>query len=99
MKDHILALKDGDHHYQIAFDNGAKLGTAYQEVDGYFYFEPDCSKAGFWQPHILRGIADKLDEINKPWNDLIEKDLEAMRQLGFWDVEPTTSKFDDDERE
>ena len=99
MKDHIIAIKDGEHRYHIVFTNGHKLGEAYQEVDGYFYFEPNRSNVGFWMPHILRAIADKLDEINKPWNDMVERDLEAMRQLGFWDLDPTTSKFDDDERE
>jgi hypothetical protein len=99
MKDHIIAIKDGPHRYHFAFNNGAKLGVAEASDDGYFYFWPENAQRGYWAPYLLRAIADKLDEINKPWNDVVERDLEAMRQLGFWDVDPTTSKFDDDERE
>ena len=99
MKQYIEANKTSSGAYQLRFSNGALMGTAEQEVDGYYYFYPDQTKRGFWAPFILRAIADKVDEINKPWNDMIEKDLAAFKQLGFWDIDPTTSKFDDDERE
>jgi hypothetical protein len=37
------------------------------DVDGYYYFWP--SNDGCWPSHIMRSIANKLDEINKKWND------------------------------
>ena len=40
------------------------------DVDGYYYFWP--SNNGCWPAHVLRSIANKLDDINKKWNDEIE---------------------------
>ena len=39
------------------------------DVDGYFYFWP--TNDGCWSAYIMRSIADKLDEVNKKWDDQI----------------------------
>ena len=46
----------------------------YQDVDGFYYYDPPLH-CGCFQSHTLREIADKLDEMNKVWNEQIEKEL------------------------
>lgn len=47
------------------------VGQFIREVDGYFYFFDDNPNRGLWQAHVLRYIADKLDEMNKPYEDIL----------------------------
>lgn len=49
------------------------LAGIYQEVDGFYYYDPPTS--GSYAAHTLREIAAKLDELNKPWSEQIERDL------------------------
>lgn len=52
------------------------LGDAVLYEDGFFYFHfANDGNKGYWQAHILRGIADKLDELNKEWREYIDKNL------------------------
>jgi len=41
------------------------------DVDGYFYFWP--ANNGCWSAHIIHSIANKLDEVNKKWDDQIHE--------------------------
>ena len=41
------------------------------DVDGYFYFWP--VNDGCWAAYILHSIANKLDEVNKKWDDHIHE--------------------------
>lgn len=45
-----------------------KSEAIYQEVDGYYYFDPNCCD-GILASHNLRTIADELDLINKETSD------------------------------
>ncbi len=66
--------KKSEDHYEVVFDNGVVLGVFLRDVDGYFYYWPE-KLSGAWEAHILRAIADKLDEINKPWDEQIRNDI------------------------
>jgi hypothetical protein len=48
------------------------LGGVYQEVDGFFYFDP-LTDQGCYSAHTLREMADYLDAKNKPWQEQINK--------------------------
>ena len=67
--------KISDTKYQGVFDNGVILGDIYMEVDGFFVFWPneDVNKKGYWESWVFREIADKLDEMNKPWKEEIDR--------------------------
>lgn len=52
---------------------GVHLGTFEQDVDGYYYFW-NSKMLGSFASYALRMIADKLDEVNKPWTDKINND-------------------------
>lgn len=49
------------------------LKDIYQECDGFYYYEPPRRRS--YSSQILRAIADKLDEMNKPWEDQLESEL------------------------
>ena len=49
--------------------NNKVVGYLIVDVDGYFYFWP--SNEGCWSAHMMRTIANKLDEVNKKWDDQI----------------------------
>jgi hypothetical protein len=64
--------------FQVMFHNGVILGEFYREVDGFYYFEPwQRDGSGYIASHVLREMADKLDEMNKAWSELIEKNLKS----------------------
>ena len=50
------------------------IGYIYMEVDGYWVFMPKTGQ-GHWDSYSLRAIADKLDELNKPWDDKIKREF------------------------
>ena len=56
--------------------NDVYLGDALMDVDGYYYFWFEEGKSGAWSDYGLKAIADKLQELNKDWNDKINKDFE-----------------------
>ncbi len=59
---------------QLFYDNGAEIGHVYQEVDGYWVFQPDPGK-GYMNEFLLRVVADKLEEMNKEWHEEIMRTL------------------------
>lgn len=73
----VTVVKQNDLHFNILSDNGKKLGELLQDVDGFLYFWP--SESGCWNAHIMHAIADKLDELNKPWQDVIDASLDSQR--------------------
>lgn len=64
--------------YQIHHENGVWLGDLLMKEDGFFdWWLPLPYGGGCWSSHILRAIADKLDEINKDWEMEIERAFSA----------------------
>jgi hypothetical protein len=49
----------------VRYENGANLGTLYQEVDGFWVYEPEL-KGGYWPAHLMHAIANELDRRNTP---------------------------------
>ena len=70
----LIRLEKVDDDYHVYFDNGVLLGEFYAEVDGYYVFTPKL-RGGFWKSYVLRTIADKLDELNKEWDEQIKREL------------------------
>lgn len=52
------------------------MGYAYIEIDGFYGYVFPEDNGGFWEAHTLKAIADKLDDLNKGWNDKINKYFE-----------------------
>lgn len=64
--------KQNDGTYLVEADNGVKAGEILQGDDGYYQFWPE-PRAGYWPAYAMRAIADKVDEINAPWEAEIQK--------------------------
>ena len=62
--------------YTVAWSNGVYLGDFAKDVDGYYYYWPSPYPNGSWPAYALRMIADKLDELNKEWDDEIRSYFE-----------------------
>lgn len=57
-------------------DGGHQIGYFTRDVDGFFYFYVQDGSANLnWDSYVLREIADKLDQANKLWNDVINKEF------------------------
>lgn len=54
--------------------NNCVLGTVAMDVDGYYYLW-EMAESSYFAAPVLRALADKLDEINKPWDDQVNKEL------------------------
>lgn len=48
-----------------------KVGLFYLEVDGFWVFNPIGT--GYWNEYSLRLIANKLEELNKSWNEQLDE--------------------------
>ena len=53
--------------------NDKHIGYFVIDVDGFYYFF-ELKNAGHWASYQLRDIADKLDELNKEWEEIIKND-------------------------
>lgn len=68
----IFYQKITEHKYNIVTYNYKLIGELIKDVDGYFYFWPEDNN-GAWASHNLRELADKLDELNKEWDEQVTK--------------------------
>lgn len=72
--DEIVRIERSGDHWKVYYNaNGVVLGDLMQKEDGFFDFWP-TDRDGCWAAYVLRAIADKLDELNKPWDDIISAD-------------------------
>ena len=69
-----VILKDVNEFIKELYTEKDKvLGTFEMDVDGYFYFWRNEKLTGCDSSNILRGIADKLDEVNKERDEYLKK--------------------------
>jgi len=70
--------KINEHSYKIYYNSmpgntGKYLGKFIMDVDGFYYYWPCEKLTGSWSSYSLRGIADKLDELNKEYEENIKE--------------------------
>lgn len=53
--------------------NGLPAGGIYKGEDGFFQYYAPLYDDGYIPSWVLRSLADKVDELNKPWQDEIDK--------------------------
>ena len=61
----------------LLYGNGKSqksIGLAVLDVDGYYYFWSN-ENDGLWSSYSLRLIADKLEELNKDWDEKISQEF------------------------
>jgi hypothetical protein len=48
--------------------------------DGYYAWWPTTNISGYIDSWVLRELADKLDELNKKWDDIVQNDPSIKQQ-------------------
>ena len=59
--------------YKAFTPNNKYLGTFELDVDGNYHYWENPKLNGAWSAYQLRAIADKLDEINKPYKEVVDE--------------------------
>lgn len=75
----ITLNKINEYKYNVLWENGKHIGTFELGIDGMFYFWGNTDNYGSWTSYSLRAIADKLDKINKPFQDTVDKYFEQEK--------------------
>jgi len=70
----LICEKINEHIYVLkTVGNNAIVGEFDKIDNNCFYFRPDDYNNGYFESDILREIANKLDEINRPWKNDTEE--------------------------
>jgi hypothetical protein len=78
----LISLKDASEGCKDVFAyNGVDIGQLIVGDDGFWVYWPDSKRQGFWASHMMRALADAMDELNKPWEDEINKYFEQNPSL------------------
>lgn len=59
--------------YKVKTETDKHLGSFQLDSDGSYYFYITEELEGCWTSQSLREIAEKLDEVNKPFDDEVNK--------------------------
>lgn len=57
---------------EIRYTNNKLLGYAVLDDDGFYYFLNN-SIEGYWSEHDLRYVADRIEELNGPYNQQLKE--------------------------
>ena len=68
-----------DKDFKVFTDTGKLLGEFIMDCDGFRYYVREETNSGWENSFSLRLVADKLDEVNKPYNDVIDKYFDMER--------------------
>ena len=69
----IKVVKEGTN--RAVYLRNILIGDIYAEVDGYYVFEPNIKHGGYWPQWLLQFLCEKLDELNKEVDAIIQKEL------------------------
>lgn len=69
----MVYFKQNGASFDVLYHSGANCGSLYMEVDGFYVWWPN-ERPGFIGSDFLHAIADKLDELNKEWQEKIDSD-------------------------
>lgn len=72
----IKTIKEDNRILFYLETNDKYLGYAYLEIDGFYVFVFDKPCDGSWSAYALKWIAEKLDELNKPYEDYLKSFVE-----------------------
>ena len=74
LKHGIKVEKQLNNTYKVYYDNNVFLGDIFAKEDGFYDFWPEYpGRGGYWPAYLLREIANKLDQLNEPY----QKDIDT----------------------
>lgn len=71
MKFNYVVLSD--HVVSVRNESGIELGQFFKDVDGYYYFDWTLRNNGAYSQFTLVELARKIVELNKPYDEELEK--------------------------
>lgn len=72
--------KVNEQEFKVITSNGLNIGTFELDVDGFWHFWNTDYIAGSWSSYSLRLVADKLDEVNKPYKEVVDEYFDQERR-------------------
>lgn len=75
MADYFQIVKISDQKgYNVIHENGVYMGTFEAGDDGYYVFWPTF-RQGYWPAYMLTALGNALDELNKDWDEKVQREL------------------------
>jgi hypothetical protein len=68
-----MKLKKLNDSYLLLTETDKELGSFQLDSDGSYYFWENSKLTGCWTGNNLRDIADKLDEVNRPFDEQVKE--------------------------
>jgi hypothetical protein len=75
----MIRIEKLNKSYAVFADNGKELGSFQLDSDGSYYFFENSKLTGYWAANQLRSIADKLDEVNREFDEELDKYFDSLR--------------------
>jgi hypothetical protein len=75
----MIKLEKLNKSYSVQTITGKEIGSFQLDSNGFYYFWEKSDLNGCWSAYTLREIADKLDEVNKPFDDSVKEYFEKER--------------------
>jgi len=74
MRKMLKFLEITKDYFEVFHENGVYLGDLLTKDDGFYDWRPEHpSKGGCWPSSVLKELADKIDELNAPYEAQIEE--------------------------
>ncbi len=77
----MIKLEKLNQSYKVLTETNKLLGSFQMDCSGFYEYWRDESLWGSESAYQLRAIADKLDEVNKPFKDLQKTYFENERKI------------------
>ena len=76
----MIKIEKLNSSYAVFADNGKEIGSFQLDSDGSYYFWQNSELTGFWSAYDLRSIADKLEEVNKEFDNQLDVYFDQLRK-------------------
>lgn len=76
-----LELRYSDEYQHAVYFEGKKIGKFILDEAGYYGYWPEPKLTGYWSSYAIRMIADKLDELNKEWDQQVVESLVELAKV------------------
>lgn len=65
-------------NYKAYWRNSKYIGEFLKDVDGFYLYYPVEENYGGWNQSSLQALADTITELNQPWEEQIESQLNSL---------------------
>lgn len=79
----MITLDKMNNSYYWVCQETQYIGNFVMDVDGFFYYSPSKKLDGLWSEHSMREVADKLKELNKDWEEQIDRQMKKDQRDEF----------------